>query len=112
MDLPALLADLKILDARPVLDGATGAMSLIPSRATVALARESPAVAEQLKKLAAQCAELRVELRHHLAPKCRACGRPFWCREDRERVVGANPFCQRVPCPMRRPQEEWDGRSD
>jgi hypothetical protein len=107
-DLPDLLADLKILDARPVLDGATGAMSLIPSRATAALARESPAVAEQLKRLAAMCGELRAELRHHLAPKCRACGRPFWCREDRERVVGANPFCQRVPCPQRHPVEDYE----
>jgi hypothetical protein len=109
MDLPELLIDLKLMDARPVLDGATGAMSLLPSRATVALARESPAVAEQLKALAALCGELRVELRHHLAHKCRACGRPFWCREDRERVRGANPFCLEWGCPERRPQEEWDG---
>jgi hypothetical protein len=108
MDLPELLIDLKLMDARPVLDASTGAMSLLPSRATAALARESPAVAEQLKRLAAQCGELRVELRHHLAPKCRACGRPFWCREDRERVRQANPFCTEIGCPERWKRDDGD----
>jgi hypothetical protein len=107
-DLGELLIDLKIVGLAPRLDCMTGALNLSRPAALREMCESSEPVRRQVEALVEKCKTLRVELRHHLAPKCRACGRPFWCREDRERVVGANPFCQRVPCPQRHPVEDYE----